>query len=149
MPAVACTGLRAAALACALLAGSAQAQVRMVVREELPAPLTAAKGDAARGRAIVTDRHVGLCLLCHSGPFPEERLQGDLATDLKGAGSRWTEGQLRLRMVDSGRLNPNSIMPAYYKTEGLVGVAAAYQGKPVLSAQQVEDVVAFLLTLRD
>jgi sulfur-oxidizing protein SoxX len=141
--------LLAAVLACALGAASARAQVQVVVREELPLSLTGAKGEAARGRAIVANRQSGLCLLCHSGPFPEERLQGDIAGDLKGAGSRWTEGQLRLRLVDPGRVNPNSIMPAYYKTEGLMRVAAAYQGKTVLSAEQIEDVVAFLMTLRD
>jgi sulfur-oxidizing protein SoxX len=90
-----------------------------------------------------------LCLLCHSGPFPEERLQGSLAPDLAGAGGRWSEGQLRLRIVDSSRLNPDTIMPPYYRTEGLHRVAANFRGKPVLTAEQIEDVVAFLTTLRD
>jgi sulfur-oxidizing protein SoxX len=113
--------------------------------------LTGTKGDAARGRAIVADRHVGLCLLCHSGPIPEERFQGELAPDLKGAGSRYTEGQLRLRIVDPSRLNPATIMPSYYRTaeEGLTRVAPAFRGKTVLSAGQIEDVVAYLMTLRD
>ena len=111
--------------------------------------LTGARGDPARGRAIVANRQVGLCLLCHSGPFPEERFQGNLAPDLRGAGSRWSEGQLRLRIVDPGRVNPATIMPAYHRTEGLVRVAPVYRGKPVLSAEQIEDVVAFLTTLRD
>ena len=115
----------------------------------LPQSLTGAKGDPVRGRAIVTNRQVGLCLLCHSGPFPEERFQGNLAPDLRGAGARWSEAQLRLRIVDSSRINPATIMPAYYRTEGLARVAPAWQGKPVLSAGQIEDVVAFLLTLRD
>ena len=115
----------------------------------IPDPLTAAKGDPARGRAIVANRQVGLCLLCHSGPFPEERFQGNLATDLKGVGSRLSEAQLRLRIVDPGRINPATVMPAYHRTEGLVRVAPAYRGKPVLSAEQIEDVVAFLTTLRD
>ena len=122
--------------------------------DALPESLTGAKGDPARGRAIVASRQVGLCLLCHSGPFPEERFQGNLAPDLKGAGSRLSEGQLRLKIVDPGRVNPATIMPAYHRiealgTEGLVRVAPAYRGKPVLSAEQVEDVVAFLMTLRD
>jgi sulfur-oxidizing protein SoxX len=122
--------------------------------DALPDSLTGAKGDPARGRGIVASRQVGLCLLCHSGPFPEERFQGNLAPDLTGAGKRWSEGQLRLRIVDSGRLNPATIMPAYHRTEGLgteglVRVAPAWRGKPVLSAQQIEDVVAFLMTLKD
>mgnify|MGYP002814269846 CR=1 FL=1 len=117
--------------------------------DALPESLTGAKGDPARGRAIVANRQVGLCLLCHSGPFPEERFQGNLAPDLKGAGSRLSEGQLRLKIVDPGRVNPATIMPAYHRNEGLVRVAPAYRGKPVLSAEQIEDVVAFLMTLRD
>jgi sulfur-oxidizing protein SoxX len=111
-------------------------------------PLTDVPGDVARGRAIVVNRQLGLCLLCHSGPFPEERFQGNLAPDLAGSGGRWSEGQLRLRLVDSRRLNQQTVMPSYYRSEGLVRVGAAWQGKPVLAAQQVEDVVAFLRTLR-
>jgi len=121
----------------------------VTVGDAIPVSLTGIAGDPARGRAIVTNRQVGLCLLCHSGPFPEERLQGDLAPDLKGVGVRWTEGQLRLRIVDSSRVTASTIMPAYYRTDGLTRVAAAFRGKPVLSAEQIEDVVAFLKTLRD
>jgi sulfur-oxidizing protein SoxX len=120
-----------------------------VAGDELPASLTGAKGDPARGRAIVANRQVGLCLLCHSGPFPEERFQGNLAPDLSGAGRRWTEGELRLRLVDPARLNPETIMPSYHRTEGLERVAPAFRGKPILTPQQIEDVVAFLATLRD
>jgi sulfur-oxidizing protein SoxX len=118
-------------------------------QDSLPQSLTGATGDPARGRAIVANRQVGLCLLCHSGPFPEERFQGNLAPDLRGAGTRWSEGQLRLRIVDSGRLNPATIMPAYHRTDGLVRVAPAWRGKSILSAEQIEDVVAFLKTLTE
>jgi sulfur-oxidizing protein SoxX len=114
-----------------------------------PASLAGAKGDPARGRAIVLNRQVGLCMLCHSGPFPEERFQGDLAPDLKGVGSRYTEAALRLRMVDPAKVNPATIMPSYSRTEGLARVAPAFRGKPVLTPEQIEDVVAFLATLRD
>jgi L-cysteine S-thiosulfotransferase len=117
--------------------------------DEITASLTGASGDPARGRAIVTNRHVGLCLLCHSGPFPEERFQGSLAPDLTGAGARLNEGQLRLRIVDSSRVNASTIMPAYYRVEGLTRVATAFRGKPALTAEQIEDVVAFLKTMRD
>lgn len=112
-------------------------------------PLTGKPGDAGRGRAIVANRTVGLCLLCHSGPFPEERFQGNLAPDLRGAGSRWSEGELRLRIVDSHKLNPGTIMPAYYNVDGLNRVAPAFRGKPLLTAEQIEDVVTYLATLRD
>jgi sulfur-oxidizing protein SoxX len=135
----------------AISAAAAQERLRpfTAVGDSIPAPLTGAKGDPVRGRAIVTSRQVGLCLLCHSGPFPEEPLQGSLAPDLKGAGSRWSEGQLRLRLVDAARLNPSTIMPPYYRVDGLNRVAPSLRGKPVLTAEQIEDVVAFLATLRD
>jgi sulfur-oxidizing protein SoxX len=110
--------------------------------------LTGMPGDAARGRALVLDR-ISTCILCHSGPFPETRFQGDLAPSLVGAGSRWNEGQLRLRLVDASRLNPATIMPSYYRLEGLVRVGAAWRGKPILSAEQIEDIVAYLASLRE
>jgi len=135
--------LAVAAIAVCCLAGQASGE------ESMPESLTGAKGDPARGRAIVGNRQVGLCLLCHSGPFPEERFQGNLAPDLRGAGQRWSEGQLRLRIVDPARINPATIMPAYHRTEGLVRVAPAWRGKAVLSAEQIEDVVAYLATLKD
>ena len=118
------------------------------VTQEMPDPLSATPGDAARGRAIVASRQQGLCLLCHTGPIPEERFQGNLAPDLAGAGGRWNAAQLRARIADAPRFNPATIMPAYYKTEGLVRVAPAMKGKPIFTAQQVEDVVAYLQTLK-
>jgi sulfur-oxidizing protein SoxX len=143
----------AAAVAIIVHAGAAGAQAGLksyvVAGDAIPESLTGAKGDAERGRAIVLNRQVGLCLLCHSGPFPQEKFQGTLAPDLKGAGSRSTEGQLRLRIVDASRLNPQTIMPPYYRVDNLTRVAPAFQGKPVLNAEQIEDVVAYLATLRD
>ncbi len=109
----------------------------------------AVAGDPARGRAIVASRQSGLCLLCHAAPIPEERFQGDLASDLAGVGLRATAAQLRLRLVDARRVNPETIMPAYFRIGGLDRVAPQYRGRPVLDAQQIEDVVAWLLTLRD
>lgn len=116
--------------------------------DELPPLPGVAQGDPARGRAIVASRQAGLCLLCHSGPIPEERFQGNLGPDLDGIGARLSQGQIRLRLVDPGRLNAESIMPSYFRTDGLVRVAPSFQGKPVLSAQQIEDVVAYLATLK-
>ena len=133
--------------ACCVVGAASGGAVR--AQDSIPTSLTGAKGDPARGRAIVTNRQLGLCLLCHSGPFPEERFQGNLAPDLAGAGKRWSEGQLRLRIVDSSRITPTSIMPAYHRTDGLVRVAPAWRDKPVLNAEQIEDVVAFLTTLKD
>jgi sulfur-oxidizing protein SoxX len=119
-----------------------------IVGDAIPASLTGVTGDAARGRAIVANRNVGLCLLCHSGPFPEDRFQGNMAPDLNGAGSRWSEGQLRLRIVDAGKLNPDTIMPPFYRVDGLSRVPPAYRDKPVLTAVEIEDVVAYLMTLK-
>lgn len=120
-----------------------------VVGDAIAASLTGAPGDAERGEKIVTNRQVGLCLLCHSGPYPQERFQGTLAPDLKGAGSRWSEGQLRLRIVDASRINPQTIMPPYYRVDRLNRVSPGFRGKPILTAEQIEDVVAYLMTLRD
>jgi sulfur-oxidizing protein SoxX len=117
--------------------------------ETVPATEDGAKGDPVRGRAIVANRQVGLCLLCHKGPFPEERFQGDLAPDLRGVGKRYTEDELRLRMTDPAKVNPATIMPSYSKTEGLSRVAPGFRGKPILTPEQIEDVVAYLASLRD
>ena len=134
----------AAAIASFADDATSQEQVRpyTVIGDAIPESLTGAKGDAERGRG-------GL-------PEEEEREPGIVESKCDpakpsptGTGARWSDGQLRLRIVDPSRLNPNTIMPPYYRTEGLTRVAPAYQGKPVLSAQQIEDVVAYLATLRD
>jgi sulfur-oxidizing protein SoxX len=134
-----------AVMACAT---QAQPMELKVVADAIPEPLTATPGNASRGRAIVASRQSGLCLLCHTGPIPEDRFQGNLAPDLAGAGTRWSAGQLRLRIADGRRLNPDTIMPAYYRSEGLQRVAPAWRGKTLLTAQEIEDVVAYLLTLK-
>lgn len=107
----------------------------------------AAAGDPQRGRRIVRDRETGNCLICHKVPEPDELFQGDLGPDLGGIGKRLTAGQIRLRLVDESRLNPQTLMPPYYRVDGLNRVAARYRGKPVLTAQEIEDVVAYLGTL--
>jgi len=111
--------------------------------------LTSRPGDATKGRAIVRNRQLGLCLLCHSGPFPEEPLQGTLAPSLAGAGARWSESDLRLRIIDARLANPATIMPPYFSVEGLQRVAPAFVGKTLLTAEQIEDVVAYLTTLKE
>ena len=145
-----------AALACAPALQAAHAQLEAdlrphytIVGDGIPKPLTSNPPSVQNGRRIVTERQSGLCVLCHSGPFAEARFQGDLATNLAGTGSRWSAAQLRLRMVDASQLNPQTIMPSYYRTHGLRRVGSPWRGQPVLSAQQIEDVVAFLQTLKD
>lgn len=111
-------------------------------------PLAGLRGDPQRGRAIVASRSQGLCLLCHAAPIPEERFQGDLAPTLAGVGARYSAAQLRLRIVDPRRVNPSSFMPAFHSAHNPSRVGAAWAGKPILDAQQVEDVVAWLASLR-
>jgi L-cysteine S-thiosulfotransferase len=119
-----------------------------VIGDAIPQSLTGTAGDATRGRALVIERS-STCILCHSGPFPEQKFQGDLAPDLSGSGSRASEGQLRLRLVDASRLNAATIMPSYYRVDGLDRVGALWRGKPILSAEQIEDIVAYLVSLRE
>jgi sulfur-oxidizing protein SoxX len=128
-------------------AGAQALRPYTVVGDAIPDSLTKARGDIARGRALVVDR-TSTCILCHNGPFPELKFQGDLAPGLAGSGSRWSEGQLRLRLVDASRLNAATIMPSYYRVDGLHRVGPAWRGRPILSAEQIEDIVAYLVTLR-
>jgi sulfur-oxidizing protein SoxX len=140
--------LAVAVIALPVTAAAQTLQPYVVAGDAIAASLTGAAGDAVRGRALVLNR-TSTCILCHSGPFPEEKFQGDLAPDLKGAGSRWSESQLRLRLVDGSRLNPATIMPSYYRIDGLTRVGPAWRGKPILSAEQIEDIVAYLTSLRE
>lgn len=114
--------------------------------EGIDAPLAAA-GDAERGREIVVSREAS-CLLCHVIPGVEGRPMGDVGPSLAGVGSKLKAPELRLRIVDSSRINPKSVMPPYHRVEGLNAVARDLRGSPVLSSQQVEDVVAYLGTLK-
>ncbi|MCC6194654.1 MAG: sulfur oxidation c-type cytochrome SoxX [Burkholderiales bacterium] len=116
-----------------------------VVGDAAPQAL-AGPGDAARGRALVAARESANCVLCHA--VPGVRFAGDLGPPLAGVASRLSPGQLRLRVADIARVNPASAMPSYYRTDGLDRVAPTYAGQPILTAQEVEDVVAYLGTLQ-
>lgn len=110
------------------------------------APLTETPGDPANGRKLV--RTKGLCLSCHVMPIPEEPDHGDVAPDLAGVGARMVPQELRLRIVDPKILNPDTMMPAFFKKDGLNRVMKSWEGKSILEAQEVEDVVAYLATLK-
>ena len=140
--------LAAALLALPCAAGAQEPRPYTITGDSIPESLTGLPGDAVRGRALVLERS-STCILCHSGPFPEEKFQGDLAPSLAGAGSRWSTGQLRLRLVAASRLNPATIMPSYYRVDGLDRVGPSWRGKPILTAEQIEDIVAYLATLRE
>lgn len=130
-----------------LLMGAGLAPYR-IDGDRIDAPLAGQPGDPVRGRAIVLDLHASTCLLCHAGPFPEQRFQGTIGPSLAGVGGRLSPGQLRLRLVDAAAVTPDTVMPSFYSVTGLTRVATAFQGRPVLDAGQIEDIVAFLATLR-
>jgi L-cysteine S-thiosulfotransferase len=116
---------------------------------QIRTPLTAEPGDPVRGKTAVLSREGGNCFLCHTVPEAGETPLGNIGPPLAGVGTRLSAAQLRMRLVDSTRLNRASVMPAYYRVQGLNHVAPAYAGKPLLTAQQIEDVIAYLLTLRN
>jgi L-cysteine S-thiosulfotransferase len=116
--------------------------------DAITSPLEGRAGDAERGRAIVLDRATGNCLICHQVPVASELFQGELGGDLAGVGARLSTGQIRLRLVDQSRLNPATLMPPYFRADGLTRVAPRFAGQPVLTAQQIEDVIAWLATLK-
>ena len=118
-----------------------------IVGDGIPKPLAAA-GNPERGRALVVERAAANCLLCHAFPDPALHLSGNVGPSLAGIGRRLTEAQLRLRIADIQRVDRDAVMPSYYRTEALDRVAARYDGQPVLDARQVEDLVAYLETLK-
>ena len=124
-------------------------QAQVVTGDSIFESLSTEPGNAVRGRVIVASRQTGLCLLCHSGPFPEERFQGNLAPELKESVARLTTPQLRARIVNAAHFNPQTIMPAYYEISHLKRVAPKFQGQTILSGQEIEDVIAFLVTLNN
>jgi sulfur-oxidizing protein SoxX len=141
------------ALAGAILAAGGVAplialEAYSVVGDAIPRPLGGLAGDAARGGALVRDRERGNCLICHQGADASEPFQGNIGPPLAGVGVRLDAGQIRLRLVDASLVNPQTVMPPYFRTENLHDVAPAYRGKPALSAQEIEDVVSYLATLR-
>lgn len=145
------TAARCALLALLLAALPAAGRVApfTVAEDAIAAPLDGLEGNAARGEAVVKNRETANCLICHSIPDPNEAFMGEIGPPLAGVGSRLTPGQIRLRVVDPTRVNPAAIMPAYHRADGLVNVDARWRGLPVLSAQEIEDVVAWLATLKE
>jgi sulfur-oxidizing protein SoxX len=122
---------------------------QVIKGDSITESLSVEPGDPARGRAIVASRQTGLCLLCHSGPFPEERFQGNLAPELRASVARLNAPQLRARIVNAAHFNPQTIMPSYYQTSHLKRVASKFSGQTILSGQEIEDVITFLLTLNN
>lgn len=133
----------------ALLALSTSPQAQIIWDgDAIPNSLSGKPGDPIKGRTLVTSRQTGLCILCHTGPFPEERFQGNLAPELKLSVTNLSAAQLRARLVDPSKTSANTIMPSYFRIDHLQRVAPQFAGKTVLSAQEIEDVIAYLLTIK-
>ncbi len=145
--------LTALAMSLGLLLGAgAQAEelvkYQIVGGESIDKSLTGQPGDPVNGRKLAINRKLGNCLACHVLPIPEQAFHGNVGPDLSEAGGNLSEGEIRLRVVDSKVLNPDTIMPAFYRNDGFERVMKKFQGKTMLSAQQVEDVVAYIMTLK-
>jgi sulfur-oxidizing protein SoxX len=139
------------ALAGLVAIGAASAQDQLVdyrvVDGGIPEPLTDEPANYLRGELVVRDATNASCLICHSMPIPDEPDPGNIGPDLAGIADRYTEAELRLRLVDSKLINPDTVMPAYYSLRNLYRVDEEYAGRTIYSAQDIEDVIAFLLTL--
>lgn len=144
-------GLVSAAVLLAGRASWAEELVAYNIVDEIsiPEPLTEQVGDPAKGREIAINRKKGNCLACHIMPIPEQSFHGETAPDLNGVASRYEVGELRLRVVNPKILNPDTMMPAFYRNDGFHRVAKKFQGKTILSPQDVEDLLAYLMTLRE
>jgi sulfur-oxidizing protein SoxX len=140
-------GIALAISALLALPTSSQAQI-IWDGDAIPNSLSGKPGDPIKGRTLVTSRQTGLCILCHAGPFPEERFQGNLAPELKLSVTNLSAAQLRARLVDPSKTSANTIMPSYFRIDHLQRVAPQFVGKTVLSAQEIEDVIAYLLTIK-
>ncbi len=114
----------------------------------IPEPLGGLRGEPQRGKAVVVDRERGNCLACHYMPIPEEPMHGTVGPPLNGVGARLTEGELRLRVVNEQLVNPDTIMPGFYQHPGKFNRPHPGFMTTVLTAQEVEDVVAYLVTLK-
>lgn len=136
-----------------LLAAGVQARASSVVAYKIvnggiPKSLTGKPGDAKNGRATAINRKKGNCLACHKMPISEQQFHGEVGPNLAGVAGRLSESELRLRIVDPKSVNPDTIMPAFYRAKGLHRVMKKFAGKTVISAQEVEDIVAYLKTLK-
>lgn len=114
----------------------------------IPNSLSGKPGDVANGKKIFVHRKKGNCLTCHTAPIPEEEFHGNVAPDLAGVGSRMSVGEIRLRVVNPKIVNPDTMMMAFYRTHGLRQVNENFAGKPMLNEQEIEDVVAYLASLK-
>lgn len=145
----AAVAVTAAGLAAPAGAQEARPETPVVDGDALARPLTDAPGDPARGAVLIADRAKSLCLLCHTGPYPAPHAHGDIGPDLSGVGARLSEAQIRLRVADMRRLDPQSVMPTFLTAGDGARPAAAWAGRPILTAAEIEDIVALLATQKE
>jgi L-cysteine S-thiosulfotransferase len=126
---------------------SSNAHDYTIVDDAIPVSLTGVPGDPVKGKKLAVNRKKGNCLACHAMPIPEQQFHGEVGPDLSGVGSRMTEPELRLRLVNSKALNPDTIMPAFHKV-ALNRVLKKFKGKTILGAQEIEDIIAYISTLK-
>jgi sulfur-oxidizing protein SoxX len=131
----------------AVSAQSAEMPNVTIVDQTIPASLTGKPGDAANGQKVVINRKKGNCLACHMMPIPKEEFHGQVGPNLDGVAERLDEAQLRMRLVDPKVVNSGTMMPSFYRND-LHRVSKAFVGKTILEAQEIEDVVAYLMTLK-
>ena len=151
-------GIVATALAIAVVMGTGTVanaagapklvKYKVVDENSIPQNLTGKKGDPVNGRKLAINRKKGNCLACHVMPIPEQSYHGKIGPDLNGVASRYEEGELRLRIVNPKIINEATIMPAFYRNDGFHRVMKKFNGKTIISAQDVEDIVAYLMTLK-
>ena len=118
-----------------------------IVNSTIPASLTGKAGDAANGRKLSYNKKKGNCLACHVMPIPEQQFHGEIGPDLTGVASYLSEPEMRMRLVDPKVLNPDTIMPSFLKVH-TTRVLKKFVGKTILKAQEVEDIIAYLKTLK-
>jgi len=118
-----------------------------IIDDGIPSPLGGLAGEPAAGRQVAADRERGDCSICHRLPLPHDRFHGNVGPDLRTVGARLTAAEIRLRVAAHRHFNPESVMPDYCTSDGRHRVASRYADQPILSAQEIEDVVAWLGSL--
>ena len=143
------TGCAFLALAAVVAAPVSAGTVEVAAMTEMKKPLTDKPGDPVAGKKVFSNRKQGNCLACHAlSAMSEQPFHGELAPPLDGVADRYSVAELRLQVVNPKAINPDTIMPAFYKKEGFHRVLKKFDGKSILTAQQVEDLLAYLATLK-